>query len=86
MSAEPWFLYLVQCTNGALYAGITNNVSARYAAHVAGKGAKYTRANPPVQLVGARQYADKSAAAKAEWAIRKLPAHKKAAFLTEGKQ
>ena len=39
---EPWYLYLIECQNGAYYAGISNNVAARYAKHVSGKGAKYT--------------------------------------------
>lgn len=78
----PWYLYLLRCSNGALYAGITNDLAARYARHVSGKGAKYTRANPPVEMVGSRQYADKSAAAKAEHAIRKLRSRDKPGFLT----
>ena len=51
---EGWCLYLLECRNGAYYAGITNRLQARYAAHVAGTGAKYTRANPPLQLLASR--------------------------------
>ena len=51
--------------NGSLYAGITNDVTRRYAAHVRGRGARFTRAHPPIALVGSREYPDKSAAAKA---------------------
>lgn len=80
---EPWHLYLIRCRNGSLYAGITTNVEARYNAHIRGRGAKYTKANPPVCLVGSKSYLDKSSAAKAECAIRKLPANKKAQFLAE---
>ncbi len=76
-----WYLYLIECTNGALYAGITTDVEARYRAHESGRGAKYTRANPPVRLVGYREYADRSSALKAEWAIKQLPRHEKVAYL-----
>jgi len=76
-----WCVYLIECRNGAWYAGITNDLDARYAAHVAGKGARYTRANPPVRLLGSRPFADRSAASKAEHAIKRLPKHRKLAWL-----
>lgn len=76
-----WYLYLIECSNGALYAGITTNVDARYAKHANGKGAKYTRANPPVRLIGSIEFADRSSAAKAEYKIKQLPRGEKVAFL-----
>lgn len=76
-----WHLYLIECRNGSLYAGITNDLDRRYAQHVAGKGARYTRANPPVRLVGSKGYPDKGAALRAEHAIRKLRKAAKPAFL-----
>lgn len=78
---RPWFLYLLLCRNGSLYAGISNDVEARYRAHAAGRGARYTRANPPLQLLGSRAYPDRAAASRAEWAIRQLPRERKLAFL-----
>lgn len=76
-----WCLYLIECANGAWYAGITNDITRRYAAHAAGRGARYTRANPPCRLLGTRTYPDRSAAARAEYAIRRLPKQRKLAFL-----
>ena len=76
-----WCLYLIECRNGSYYAGITNRLAARYAAHVAGRGARYTRANPPLRLLGSRPYPDRASASRAEWAIRQLPREKKLAFL-----
>lgn len=80
---EPssWCLYLLECRNGSYYAGITNRLEARYAAHVAGKGARYTKANPPVRLIGSRAYPDRASAARAECAIRRLPRALKPSFL-----
>lgn len=59
---EPgnWCLYLLECRGGVMYAGITNKLAERFAAHQAGEGAKFTRANPPVRILGARPYADRS--------------------------
>jgi len=76
-----WYVYLIECRNGSWYAGITNDLDARYAAHVAGKGARYTRANPPVKLLGARPFADRSAASRAEHEVKRLPKAKKLAWL-----
>ncbi|MET0255304.1 MAG: GIY-YIG nuclease family protein [Luteibacter sp.] len=76
-----WCVYLIECRNGAWYAGITNDLEARYAAHVAGRGARYTRANPPVRLLGSRPFADRAEASRAEWAVKRLPKAKKLAWL-----
>lgn len=78
---DGWCLYLIECRNGSWYAGITNDLQARYAAHVAGRGARYTRANPPLRLLGYRGYPNRSSAARAEWAIKQLPRQRKLAFL-----
>jgi putative endonuclease len=79
-----WYLYLIECTNGALYAGITTDVAARYAKHASGKGAKYTRANPPVRLIGSITFEDRSSASKAEYKIKQLPRAEKIVFLLAG--
>ena len=81
--SADWCLYLIECRNGAYYAGITNNLDARYAAHVSGRGARYTRANPPLRLVGRRNFPDKASAARAEWQIRQLPRALKPGFLLQ---
>ena len=73
----PWFVYLLECADGSIYTGITNDVAARYAAHVAGKGAKYTRAHPPARLLGWEAHPDRSAAARAEYRIKQLKAEEK---------
>lgn len=75
-----WVLYLLECRNGAFYAGITNNLEQRYAAHLAGKGARYTRANPPVRILASKLYADRSAASIAEAQLKQLPRQRKLDF------
>ena len=78
-----WFLYLIECADGALYTGIALDPRARYAQHCAGKGAKYTRANPPVRLIGTIAYPDRGTATKAEIAFKRLKAAEKRARLSE---
>lgn len=83
MVAEPapWYVYLLECRNGSYYAGISNDVDARFQAHLAGKGARYTRANPPVKLLASRAYPDRAAASKAEWQLKRQPRERKLAWL-----
>jgi putative endonuclease len=78
-----WFLYLLECNNGAYYAGITNNLESRFAAHVTGKGARYTRANPPIKIVASKSYQDRSTASVAEAQLKSLPRHKKLQYFDE---
>lgn len=75
---KPWYLYILECAGGRLYTGITVDVALRFKAHVTGKGAKFTRSYPPERLVFVRSFADRAAAARAEYAIKQLsPAAKR---------
>ncbi len=69
---QRWGLYLLVCRDGRTYAGIATDVAARFAAHSNGKGAKFTRSNPPVRVIGAQAFASRSDALKAEAALKKL--------------
>ena len=75
-----WSLYLLQCNDGSFYAGISNRLDERIAAHNRGEGAKYTRGRLPVKLLKTRNYPDRSSASKAEAAIKKLPKNRKLEF------
>ena len=67
-----WFVYLARCSDGTLYAGITNDLAARLKAHNRGKGAAYTRSRLPVALVYSEAAGDRSAALKREAIIKRL--------------
>jgi putative endonuclease len=75
-----WFLYVIECRDGSLYTGIAIDPQARFAAHVAGKGARYTRSHPPRRLLVALPYPDRSSASKAEYQLKQLPASEKRRF------
>lgn len=75
-----WFVYVIECTNGSLYTGISNDVLARYQAHSSGRGARYTRANPPKRLAVVIRFETRSAAAQAEYAIKQMTAQNKRLF------
>jgi putative endonuclease len=71
-AAKRWYVYLILCRNGTIYTGIARNVAVRYAQHVAGTGARYTRANPPRRLLVKFACLNQSEAGKMEAAIKKL--------------
>jgi putative endonuclease len=77
-SPKPWFLYLIECADRSIYTGIAVDVAARFAAHAAGKGARYTRAHPPVRLLASVAFPDRSAASREEYRVKQLtPAEKR---------
>lgn len=72
MPARTYTVYLLRCADGSLYAGITNDLARRLAAHNAGKGAKYTRARLPVALAWQRSRQPPRAARQLERALKSL--------------
>jgi putative endonuclease len=78
---QPWFVYLLECADGSLYTGIAIDPAARFAAHLRGKGARYTRAHPPLRLLAAEAHPDRSSASKAEYRIKQLTAPQKRAYV-----
>ena len=77
VAAKCWFVYMVECSDGTIYTGITNNIEQRIIKHNSGKGAKYTRARIPVVLKAYWTYDLKSEAAKAEYAFKQLSREEK---------
>ena len=45
------YTYILECADGTLYCGWTNDLEKRLKTHNDGKGAKYTRSRLPVALV-----------------------------------
>lgn len=74
---ETWYLYLLRCENGALYTGIAKNPFRRFDQHIKGRGARYTRVNPPLSLVYLEPCEGHVPALKREMAVKALPKHKK---------
>lgn len=69
-----WHVYLLRCSDDTFYTGITTDLDRRLAEHNTGAaGAKYTRARRPVTLAWSEPAADRAAAARREYRVRKLP-------------
>ena len=71
------YTYIVECADGSLYCGWTNNLEKRIADHNAGKGAKYTKTRLPVKLVYYEEFDTKEEAMSREWHIKELSREEK---------
>ncbi len=65
-------MYVIECADGSLYTGYTPDVQARFAAHAAGRGAKYTRGRGPLNLLASAEFATKHDAMSAEAKFKRL--------------
>ena len=71
------YVYILKCKDESLYTGWTTNLDNRIKTHNSGKGAKYTRARLPVELVYFEEFEDKIEAMKREYVIKQLTREKK---------
>ena len=73
-----WYLYIVECSDGTLYTGVTKDVDRRlYEHNNTSRGAKYTKTRRPVKLVMEKLYPDQSSAQSAEHFFKGLPRSEK---------
>ena len=80
------YVYIVRCSDQTLYTGWTNHLKKRIEAHNAGKGAKYTKARRPVELVYFETFERKSDALKREYQIKQLKKSEKEKLILSKKK
>jgi putative endonuclease len=85
-SIDAWAVYLIECADGRVYTGIARDPEQRYIKHLAGKGARFTRSNPPTQMLGWVWVASHGDALRLEIAWKKLPRNERIAALQEAQQ
>lgn len=67
-----YYLYIIETTDNTLYCGIAKDVLKRFNEHLnSKKGAKYTKAHKPKEIVYVEEFEDKSSASKEEYRIKK---------------
>jgi putative endonuclease len=79
------FFYVLECADKSYYAGYTNNIDKRVAAHNAGKGAKYTKARGPVECIYVETFDTKQEAMRAEYAFKQLTRAQKTKYIGRDK-
>ena len=82
----PWNVYIVRCADSSLYTGVATDVTRRIAEHNGNgtRGARYTRARRPVNLVYQESAASRSEAGQREYAIKQMNRTAKQALIVRG--
>ncbi len=75
-----YYVYILRCSDGTLYTGISSDPGRRLMEHNSGRGAKYTRSRRPCSLIYEEIAINRSAALKREYAIKQLSREKKLAL------
>jgi len=77
----PWYCYVLRCSDGSFYVGITNDLEDRLQEHSRGKDSVYTAKRRPVKLVWSEAHPTKEAARRREIEIKGWSRRKKAGLL-----
>ena len=72
-----YFVYLLQCSDGSIYTGITNDLARRFAEHQNKKGGHYTASHKAEKIVSTEEFPTKSLALKREAEIKSWTRKKK---------
>jgi putative endonuclease len=79
--AALWHVYILLCADGTLYTGVAKDVNARLLQHGSGKGARYTRARLPLELVYHHEIGSQGDALRREAEIKRMPRAAKEALI-----
>lgn len=82
-TSKHHFMYVIECADGSLYTGYSPDVRARFVAHQAGTGAKYTRGRGPLNLLAVAEFATKHDAMSAEYRFKRLSRDRKDELLAK---
>jgi len=73
----PWFVYIIQCRDRTLYAGVAKDVNKRVKEHNTTNRCRYTRSRKPVVLMYQESCENYNKARKREAQIKKFDRKKK---------
>ena len=80
-----WILYIIECRDGKLYTGITEDLERRLKEHTH-KGSHFTSYNPMVKLLHAESYSNFVEAEQRETQIKRWSRAKKLALSKGNKE
>jgi putative endonuclease len=74
VKSNPFYVYIVSCSDGSFYTGYTDNLEVRLKEHngLRSGGARYTRSHRPVSLVYSEPFQKRTAAQRREREIKKM--------------
>ena len=78
-----YYVYILRCTDGSLYTGITTDPERRFAQHAGTRpgGARYTAAHPPLRYELLHPCRDRREASRQEAGIKALSRREKEALI-----
>lgn len=79
------YTYILECADGTLYCGWTNDLEKRLKIHNDGNGAKYTRSRLPVTLVYYEEFETPREAQSREAKIKRLTRQQKLELIKKQK-
>lgn len=82
---QPWFVYILECSDGSFYTGITNNLERRQQQHNDGTASRYTRSRRPVILRYQEVCESRSQALIRECSLRLLTRKQKEDLVNRGR-
>ncbi len=78
---HTYFFYILKCSDGSYYVGLTTNLENRVKTHNQGKGPTYTAKRRPVQLVYHERFNNLDDAVRREGQVKKWSRAKKEALI-----
>lgn len=79
--SKGWYLYMIRYGSGALYTGISTDVTRRFLQHQQGKGARALRGKGALQLVWQQEVEGHSQALRLEYRLKQWSKARKEALL-----
>ena len=80
-----WHIYVLQCSDGSFYTGITKDVLRRLSEHNSGKGYKYVRSRRPAKVLCSAEVSHSVGEARSlEMKFKRLSRKAKEEFLAAG--
>ena len=80
------YTYILNCSDGTLYTGWTNDLTKRLKAHNDGRGARYTKTRRPVVLAYYESFSSKEEAMRREYEIKHLTRKEKEKLIENQKE
>ena len=72
-----YYTYMLRCTDGSIYTGMTNNIDKSINEHLSRNGAKYTKSHQAERLEAVWRSKNKSLACKLEYQLKQLTKNQK---------
>lgn len=76
-----WQVYIIHCSDGSYYTGISTDVQRRFEQHRSGKGARYFYGRTPLEVVYSERCENRSSALRREAEIKSFSRKQKMQLL-----